>query len=862
MTNSSNNTIRTALFLSLLFTLTFINAQIKGVVTDSITKEPIGYISVYYDGTTTGTMTDDDGKFSLAYKNGFKELSFSAIGYVSKAVKIGPNTKQLKVELAPDNIVLSEVVIKPSRRRYKRKNNPAVDLMRNVIENKREFVLEDNDYYEYDRYQKMKTSLNDLTEEKLGRGIYKGFGFKPDQLEKSEVTGGYILPVSIQETATRTVYRKSPRDTKTFIEGTRVTGVENFLSIGDAMGPVLNDVFSDINIYKDNIRLLNRRFVSPIGTGAISFYQFFIMDTIRVEQDSCIHLTFVPQNSQDFGFTGHIYILNDSSYAVKKCVMNLPHQTGVNFVTNMDIVQEFVKLDDDNWALKNDIMTADLHLVNFIQGIQIERSTSYSNYSFDEIPDKEFNHSVEIVNVKNQEKRSSEYWAEARQTPLTEVEGSMDTYMERLSQAPAFKYVLFGVKLLFENYLETSKRGNPSKFDIGPVNTIMSSNHVDGFRLRLGGTTTAALHPQWFLSGYGAYGFRDKRWKYNAELVYSFNECENFPWEFQKHNIGIAYKSDVISPMDKFLETDKDNVFMGWRAFPVDQMSYIREAKIEYNYETKDGLGINVQGRRRNDRPTGQLEYIKNDGFNENGFNTIVRDITTSELSVNFRYAPGEQHINTKQRRRPMNRDVPVLNVSHTIGFKGFLGGDYNFNLTEVNFFNRFWLSSWGKLDMTLKAGAQWNRVPFPLLIIPAANLSYMGQSNETFSLIQNMEFLNDRYASASFTYDMNGKLLNRIPLLRKLKWREVFRIKALWGSLSDRNNPFVSEDENLFLFPKRNGEYTSFVMDKKKPYIEASVGIYNIFKLLHIEYVRRLTYTKNPGTSKNGIRFMIQLTF
>ena len=231
------------------------------------------------------------------------------------------------------------------------------------------------------------------------------------------------------------------------------------------------------------------------------------------------------------------------------------------------------------------------------------------------------------------------------------------------------------------------------------------------------------------------------------------------------------------------------------------------------------------------------------------------------EANVTLRYAPGESFVNSKQRRIPVSLDAPIFTLSHTIGLKGVLGGEYNFNLTEASIRKRFWFGSWGKIDITARAGAQWNIGPFPLLNLPMANLSYITQHNESFALINNMEFLNDRYASLALSYDMNGKFFNRIPLIKKLKLREMFRLRGLWGTLTDKNNPFKSNNPDLFLFPMRNGVATSHVMGKI-PYIEASIGIYNIFKLLHIEYVRRLTYTDGPGVQKDGIRFMVMTVF
>ena len=320
-----------------------------------------------------------------------------------------------------------------------------------------------------------------------------------------------------------------------------------------------------------------------------------------------------------------------------------------------------------------------------------------------------------------------------------------------------------------------------------------------------------------------------------------------------------------MSPMDKFLFTDKDNVFLSFKTTTVDQMSYMRDITVNYELETQTGFGVKGMLRHRNDEPTGNLKYYANNSSADKmplPDEQPIHDITTTEVSATLRYAPGEAFVNSKQRRIPVSLDAPVFTLTHTSGFKGVLGGEYNFNRTEASIWKRFWLpSSWGKVDVSLKGGAEWNTVPFPLLILPEANLSYITQ-RETFCLINNMEFLNDRFASLSLSYDMNGKLFNRIPLLKKLKWREMVRFRALWGTLTDKNNPFKSDNPELFLFPMRDGQYTSHVMDPKIPYMEASVGVYNIFKLLHVEYVHRLTYRNNPDINKWGIRFMVMMTF
>ena len=852
--------IKSFLLFLLLGCCISVSAQnIQGVVTDSLKNEPIPYLSVFYEGKGVGSITDNDGNYKVETRKGWNKLTFSAVGYVTKVVNIIPGvTKNLNVRMRPDDIMLDEVVVKPKREKYSRKNNPAVELMKKVIAHKKNNKLSENDYYQYNKYQKITMSLNDVTPEMLEKGMYKKMPFLKDQIELCEETNKFILPISVDETASQKIYRKHPKSEKTIIKGMSSTGVNELFATGDMLSTVLKDVFTDVNIYDNDIRLLQYPFISPISSSdAISFYKFYIMDTTFVDKDKCFHLTFVPNNSQDFGFTGHLYVLADSSYTVKKCTMNLPKKSGVNFVDNMDIIQEFEQLPNGEWVLKTDDMIVEMTLMKIMQGFQIRRTTRYSDYAFDELPQQLFKRKGAEIKEADAMMRGDDFWNQYRPVPLTQTESSMDMLVKRLEQMPGFKYVIFVLKAFIENFVETGTKEHPSKVDIGPVNTMISNNYIDGLRLRMSAQTTANLNPHLFFKGYYAYGFKDHRSKYMGEVEYSFNKKEYLPREFPKNSITFSYQYDVMSPTDKFLKTDKDNVFVSFKTSTVDQMSYVRNIALKYENETQFGLKTTVEVKHSTDEPTGGLAYITNDDQK-----TLVPEIQTMEASLAFRYAPGETFVNTKQRRIPVSFDAPVFTLSHTAGFKGVLGGEYNYNLTEIGLYKRFWFSSWGKIDMFVKGGAQWNKVPFPLLIMPAANLSYILQ-RETFNLINNMEFLNDRYASLDVSWDLNGKIFNRIPLLKKLKWREAIGFKMLYGHLTDKNNPMKHPgDSELFLFPTRDGRPTSFVMDPKTPYMECSVGIHNIFKILHIDYVRRLNYLDHPDANKWGVRFMVMMTF
>lgn len=862
-----------------------LSAQIKGVVTDSETGDPIPYLNVYYDGKGVGTITDIDGQYTISVHPGWTKLTFSMVGYGTEVRNVSVNTKKLDVKMKPD-LVLDEVIVKPKKEKYSRKNNPAVEMMKKVIAAKKLNDLGVNDFYHYNKYQKITFSLNNITTDSLRESnLFKKYPFFRDQVEVCEVTGKNILPISVDETVTEKLYRKEPHDEKTIVKGINSTGVNELFNTGDMLSTVLKDVFQDINIYQDRFRFLQYPFDSPISNAGINFYKYYIMDTVMVDREKCFHLTFVPNNSQDFGFTGHLYILADSTYRVNKCVMNLPKKTDINFVDNMIIEQKFGQLSTGEWVLMEDDMLCEMsYLKKLLGSFQVRRQTRYSDFGFDEIPAKIFKKKGAEIKDVNAMMRDDSFWKEYRPTELTKSEDNMDSFVDNLSKIKGFKYIMFVAKAFIENFVETGVKGKPSKVDIGPINTMISSNYIDGLRLRASAQTTANLNPHLFLRGYYAYGFKDEKSKYKAEVEYSFNKKEYLPREYPINSLTVSYSYDNMLPSDKFMGTDKDNVFTSFKVTTVDQYNYERTASVKYELEKESGLKTTLMLKHTNLEACGKLFYrtmaqenqlqqalatgeLTGTDWVRSPYNT--RDFSLAEATLAFRYAPGETFVNTKQRRLPINLDAPVFTLQHTLGLKGILGSDYTYNMTEISLYKRWWLSSWGNIDTSIKGGIQWNKVPFPLLIMPAANLSYIIQ-NETFNLINNMEFLNDRYASLDVSWNLQGKIFNRIPLLKKLKWREFIGIKCLWGTLTDKNNPLLPQNANdseLMLFPGHydaagNFHTSSYVMDPKKPYVEVSAGIHNIFKLLHVEYVRRLNYNELPTANKWGIRFMIRTVF
>lgn len=785
--------MKNILILLLLILAQAAGAQtITGVVVEESTGDTIPFPSVQYKKEKIATSGNAYGRFSIKRLNGEK-LTFSAVGYQELTILIGPNTpSEMKITLKTDTKQLKGVTVKTKRSKYSRKNNPAVELMKRVIAAKKRTDLANHDYYQFNKYQKITFAINDIKPTELENEKLKKKKWLINQIETCPYNNKLILPLSVDETVTRNIYRKDPKTEKSIIMGQSSSGVNDLIETGDILNNVLKDVFTDVDLYDDQIRLLQYPFTSPIGKDAISFYRFYIVDTVYVDRDKCFHLQFLPNNQQDFGFRGEIWILADSTLHVKRCNLTLPKKSDVNFVDNLQIIQEYTRLPEGDWALTTDDMFVEMSIAKFLTKAIVIRTTRMSDYAFDELPDKLFKGKTKVLHESNAMMRDEAFWDKYRSVELTKSESSMDAFINNLSQQKAFKYIIFGVRAFIENFVETGSQNHPSKVDIGPINTMISSNFIDGVRTRISAQTTANLNPHWFLSGYYARGWDSRKNYYKGELTYSFNKEEYLPREFPKRTLTFTSTYDVCSPSDKFMHTDKDNVFTALKWTKVEKMMFYNRQQLSFEREEEWGFRTTISLKTEENEACGDLFFKPLSMVGMEDAMTGQGKFRTTEARIELRYAPGETFINTKQRRLPVNLDAPVFTLSHTTGIKGFLGGDYDYNFTEASIYKRLWLNSWGKIDILAKGGIQWNKVPFPLLIMPAANLSYI-ISDETFNLINNMEFLNDRYASLDISWDLNGKIFNRIPLLKKLKWREWLGIKCLWGTLTDKNNPTLA---------------------------------------------------------------------
>ena len=843
--------------LASLFTVWIANGQntiIKGVVTDSITGERLPYVSLIFKGTTIGTATDGDGNFSFSALTDVKNLEVSYLGYDTKEVKVIPGkTNNLKIKLAPNGITLNEVVVKPKKEKYSKKENPAVKFVKQVIASRESNDPRNHDYFQYDQYEKMVFAMNDYHPKPKKNGKPGKFDFLIDFVDTLDV-GTTILPVSEKEKVESVYYRKEPKSEKRIVKGNKSSGVDEIFS-RDGIQQFLNEVFREVDIFKNDIPLFLQRFVSPLSTIGPNYYKYYLLDTLNVNGQKCVDLGFVPFNSETFGFTGHLFVTLDSTFFVQKAILNVPKDINLNFVSGMTIEQTFERTPDSTRIITKDDINVNFKLSGKSKVMYARRLNIYSNHSFDE-PDAEralvFKESAPVITLKDAYQQSEDFWTSNRpEEAIKKNPNSVEKLMAKFRSVPIFYITEKVVSVLVSGYIPTNKDPLKSKFEFGPMNTAISGNAIEGARFRVGGTTTTAFSRNLFFDGYMAYGTKDEKLKYDALVEYSFNDRKEYRKEFPLNSIRLEYMYDINQLGQQYMYASKDNMFLAWKRQKDTRATYLRQAELTYYHEHYNGLAYGAVIRNRREYAT---EYAVFDRIGPDGAISPVKSYDMTELELKFRYAKDEKFYQTRNLRYPITFDALIFNFSHVMAKKDLLGSSYDYHRTDIGIQKRFWFSAFGYVDLITKAGKVWNKVPYPLLILPNANLSYTIQP-ESYTNMNAMEFISDEYASWDLTYYMNGNLLNRLPLVKKLKWREVFCFRGLWGHLTDKNNP-MNGGEGLYLFP--NGSYTL----GKAPYMEASIGIENIFKFLRLDYVWRLNYRDHPGIQTKGVRFMMRMSF
>lgn len=820
---------------------------VSGIVRDAVTKETLPNVSVFFKDTKIGIQTDVNGKYTLVSPDPQSEITFNYVGYRAVFKNVMPSaTQELDIALVPDSKALDEVVIVGGKKvRYRNKDNPAVELIRQVIAHKDENRIKSYNTVSFRQYEKMLFSLSNVSEKFKNKKMFRNYQFLFQEQDSTLIGGKNLLPVYIQEQLADSYLSKDPERNKTVVIAEKQVNFDSRYIDNKGMKTYFDRMYQDIDIYKNNISVISNEFLSPISDGAPAFYKFFITDTLKNQKPEVIELSFTPRNTNDMLFEGKIYVTNDSHYAVTGASFGVNKNINLNFVRALKVDLDFEANNKGKYSLSKSNLLADFG-IGKTKGIGFtgERTVTYKNYQFDTVlPDTIFQGKSTVVRA-DAAKKDDKFWEQNRLDTISKNQLKIYGNIDTLQNLPSFKRTMKIVTLLFAGYQ------NLGPYEIGPVNTFYSFNNVEGLRLRVGGRTTPELSKRYYFENYLAYGIKDEKWKFFLSGTYSLNNKSIY--EFPQNYVRASFQRDTKIPGQELQFVQEDNFLLSFKRGVNDMLLYNDFYRVDYVKEFENHFSYNLGFKKWSQTPAGGLNYI-------NSNNQLVNRLTTSELSLQLRYAPNEKFYQGKIYRVPIADRYPVFNLRYTAGLKGVFGGEYNYHSLMGSIDKRFYLSQLGYSDVTFEGGYIAGKVPFPLLDIHRANQTYAYQLN-SYNLMNFLEFVSDHYVSINIDHNFNGFFFNKVPLIKKLKLREVVSFKALYGGLRNENNP--NFQTGLYQLPVyENGAQRTYALGNE-PYMEGSVGIGNIFKLLRVDLVKRFNYLNNPEVSEWGIRARVKFDF
>jgi Family of unknown function (DUF5686) len=755
------------------------------------------------------------------------------------------STQELAIFLLKSYTVLEDVVVNAKNGKYKNKNNPAVELIRQVIANKSRNGPGASPYSSNKEYEKTQMFTDGPWVKVTQNFLLKKFKFFFENTDTTIVQGKKLNSVYLQETISHKYFRKNPEKTKKVIIAQKTVDFGEYIDMKGIQG-ALHYLFNDINIYDNNISAFTMQFVSPISDFGPAFYMYFIRDTIVENGSSIVKLYFTPRNPEDLLFRGTLSITLDGNYAVTHAELGLSKHVNMNYVRNFQLNQNFEKGPGGHYYLAESDMRASFSPFSKSPGVFGERKISIFDFSDSVLPQQVFQGSA-VDSLTGSSQQAALFWNENRPVPLSPSQAKTYANADSLVRMHSYKRLMDLVTLYFVGYKSAGK------FDIGPIPTFYSFNSLEGQRLQFGGRSNYKLSRRFYIDAYLGYGFKDERFKYMLKGSYSFNNRSIYSYPFNyvqasyQHDLKNPGQEDVFTDGNTFLSSFTRGYSSNWLYSNIFRFSYVHEFGNHFSYV----LGTKYW----NQQPAGSLVYVKQPLPQQ--LDTIP-EITTGEISLTLRWAPNEQFFENKVGRRDIANKYPVITFHYSKGIEGLYGGEYNYDAFHVRIAKRIFTSPFGFSDVRLDAGYLSGNLPFPLLIIPTVNRSYFYSFN-SYNLMNVQEFVADHYAGLNIDHYFNGFFFNKIPLLKKLRLREVIAAKILYSGLRSENNP--NENSNQMLFPTTDGITSTFAMNGQ-PYVEASVGVYNIFSFIRIDLIKRFTYLYHPNVSTFGLLVSSNFSF
>ncbi|MBD0832972.1 DUF5686 and carboxypeptidase-like regulatory domain-containing protein [Aestuariibaculum sediminum] len=806
----------------------FAQTKVSGYVFDEY-EQPVSFANVIFQGSTKGTITDENGKFYLESDDTYNELTVSFIGYQTLVIPLEKKVSyNLKFILKEEAAQLDQVVIISGKQ--SKKNNPAIDILRKIWEHKRKNGLRLYNQYQYDKYEKVEFDINTIDSALIKSRLFRGMEFVFDEVDTSNVTGKTYLPIFINE-AVSTVYGDNLiGKEKEVLNGNKNSGFSDNQVIID----FVDDLYSDYNIYDNYMKFFDKSFVSPLSRTGISTYNYVLNDSSFIDNKWCYNIIYYPRRKNELTFKGDFWVA-DTTYAIKSINLQASKSANINWVKDIYIEQEFEVVNDSIFLVKRDYMMSDFAFKKKekARGVYGKRTTLFNNYKFDIEKEKKF-YEAEVFDYDQEVYyRDDAFWEENRMEALNKDEKGVYKMLDTLKTVKKFKNLYNLGSILTSGYIEF----NSLPLDYGPIFSSFGYNEVEGIRMRTGGRTYFGRNDMWRLEGYLAYGFKDDKFKYGISGKWLLDKKNRFiisagnRRDVEQIGVNLTTNTDVLGrsfassglittgPNDKLTDVNLTSLYI--ETEPIRNVVF----KIGGNYRTLESAS-----------PTFSLDYNTPEG--------VASEIKQFESTFSVSYFPKRKMTGYGVERLHANDDYASLFAQITRGDKDFLNSDFDYTKLQFSYTQPWQIGGFGRLTTVVEAGKTIGEVPLGLLSVVPGNQSYFSIYN-TFSQLDFYEFVTDTYASFHVEHNFNGRLFSRIPFLRKLNLREIVGFRSAWGDISD---------ENVALNTTSNPNTIPLVAPNNEIYYEYSVGIGNIFKVFRIDFNFRGNYLDNPDARPFGV--------
>jgi len=794
--------------------------KVRGKILDTESGEPLPFVNVTFKNSSVGTITNTDGEYFLETRTYYDSVIVSFVGYKKKSQFVYKDRfQEINLSLEPNIFALEEIVIKPTE-------NPAHPILRNIIANKEKHNPRKFDSYNYKLYNKVEIDINNVDDKMRESKLLKNFQFIFDYVDTSAITGKSYLPIFITESFSDYYFNRNPRVEREIINATKISGIEN-ASISQFTGKM----YQNINIYENFETVFEPGFVSPIADFGLTYYKYYLIDSAFIGDKWCYQISFIPKRKQERTFRGDFWV-NDTSFAIVKIQMRMAKNVNINYINDFVAEYEFEPVKDSLWFLKKEKLFFDFNLTDKTLGFFGKKTTNYMNIKLNaEMPEEVTKINDNVIVKENAIINDEDYWAERRPIQLTPKERDIYNMVDSIQQVPIYTTYEKLVGMFAMYHYEVGL------FEIGPYYKMFSFNEIEGNRFRFGGRTSNNFSTKFMFNAHAAYGEKDNRFKYGTGFIYMFDKNP-------RTSLEVQYKHDIQQLGQSPNALTEDNIFTSiLRRNPNYKLTMVNDFRTTLEKEWFQGFSNSLTFNYKSIEPTQYIPFQKSTLTDT----TFYSDITASEVTFNLRFAKNEKFIRGEFERTSLGTDKPILNLYLTAGLKNVFESQYEYYKVNVSIAHKVPISPLGYFKYIIDAGQVFGTVPYPLLKLHEGNETY-AFDRYAFNMMNYYEFASDRYVSLYAEHHFQGFFLNKIPLMRKLKWREVVSAKGLIGDLSNRHKNIMDFPEGLY--------------QVNDPYLEASIGIENIFKIFRVDAMWRLSYLDHDNIEKFGLRLLVQFVF